>query len=41
MVGVQWHPEDSDADPAALAALMSGFAAECALRAGQIVSEVA
>jgi putative glutamine amidotransferase len=30
VLGVQWHPEDPDADPAQLATLMSAFAAECA-----------
>lgn len=31
VLGVQWHPEDPDADPAQLATLMAAFAAECAL----------
>jgi putative glutamine amidotransferase len=30
VLGVQWHPEDPEADPAQLATLMSAFAAECA-----------
>ncbi|TFB54773.1 gamma-glutamyl-gamma-aminobutyrate hydrolase family protein [Cryobacterium tagatosivorans] len=29
-LGVQWHPEDPDADPAQLATLMAAFAAACA-----------
>ena len=30
VLGVQWHPEDPDADPAQLVTLMTAFAAECA-----------
>src|SRR5690554_4133770 len=30
VLGVQWHPEDPDADPQQLTTLMSAFAASCA-----------